>query len=156
MRLLILAALLFRTLGLAAQQKFDPPPPPPSSDAFVQDMLHKNLDGVLALYTPDAVFIQPDGSKLTGRPALKALYEKVFATYDSRIELKSGRFSGKRKSPPWFSPGDTETQTGTYTETLTTRSSGQVMHIAGTYIFVYRLQANETWLIQAMRWTLNK
>ncbi len=39
----------------------------------------KDIEGLLALFTDDAVFTLPDGRKVEGLPAIRAMYERVFA-----------------------------------------------------------------------------
>lgn len=38
----------------------------------------KDIDGLLALFTDDAVFTLPDGRRVEGTPAIRAMYERVF------------------------------------------------------------------------------
>lgn len=38
----------------------------------------KDIEGLLALFTDDAVFTLPDGRKVEGTPAIRAMYERVF------------------------------------------------------------------------------
>lgn len=72
-----------------------PPPPPGADAAAVRAALeqrlaaamallqNKDAAGAGALFTPDAVWILPDGSTLTGTAAITAGYERFFATLES-------------------------------------------------------------------------
>ena len=48
----------------------------------------KNVEGLLSLFTEDAVFIPPNEDPLKGKAALKRLFEKWFSTYEE-MELKT-------------------------------------------------------------------
>ncbi len=42
-------------------------------DTWVQDLRTKQLEPLLNLYAPDAVFLQPTGERITGSAALRTL-----------------------------------------------------------------------------------
>jgi ketosteroid isomerase-like protein len=111
-------------------------------DRFVRDLHDKNIDDVLTLYTPDAVFVNPDGTQATG-PGLRKLYEQVTAAFDSDLHLHDARI--KRH-------GDTTVEDGTYTETLGHRDTGKVDNVHGTYRFTFRREADGRWLYTPMEW----
>src|SRR3954470_16438177 len=93
-RWLLVSLLLTSALSLAqtaamAQPKVDTcrlPGPSLPTQRFADDLRNKNLDDVLKLYTPRAVFIDPSGKQYRG-PALLELFKQVFATFDSDIVL---------------------------------------------------------------------
>jgi ketosteroid isomerase-like protein len=116
---------------------------------FVRDMRTKDIIDVLSLYTADAAFIQPDGSRVVGRSALRALYKTVFATYDS--ELASRDFEIE---PVDDSGSGVCVQSGPYEETLRLRRDGTQMTVHGTYRFTYRRTSRGKWLISEMNWTM--
>jgi ketosteroid isomerase-like protein len=133
-------------------------PPVIPDDRFVRDLHDKNLADVLTLYTPDAVFVDPDGHRYSG-PTLRKLYEQVTASFDSDLHLK--RLGLTRT-------GNLAIEHGAYTETLRARGTSQPVaqasaveqgpaqeqHIHGTYRFTAQLQPDGRWLFTKMEWTL--
>ena len=118
------------------------------TERFLDDMRTKNIRDVLALYTPNAVFIEPSGKRYRGSNALRSLYEKVFATFDSDMVMKARRLS-PGKHPKLC------VESGTYDEDLRLRSNGSVHHYVGSYRFTYELQSTGQWLLSRMEWTVH-
>jgi ketosteroid isomerase-like protein len=117
---------------------------------FVADLKTKNMDGVLSLYTPGAVFIQPDSTKVIGLDALRRLYVTTFATYDSDLSLEDPESPESHPVPL----GSTLcVHSGHYTESLRTRKDGTIAHVRGTYSFTYKRTKDGRWLITRMRWS---
>jgi len=142
--------LLILAAALLLQQPAPPPRPPRPNiptQRFIDDMRSKNLEDVLALYTPDAVFTDPEGHTFATPAALRQLYIQVFATYDSDLQLTSASLSISRDNKT-----GTAVDTGSYTEALTVRATGAVLHPHGTYRFVWSLQPDGKWLISRMEW----
>ncbi len=119
------------------------PLPAIPDERFVGDLHDKNVNDVLTLYTPDAIFIDPDGHRYSGT-ALRKLYEQVTAAYDSDLHLKMLRLTRSN---------DIAIEHGTYTETLRDRATGKVEHIHGTYRFTAQVQSDGRWLFTRMVWT---
>jgi uncharacterized protein (TIGR02246 family) len=138
-------------LALALLQQPTPPQRPPRpnipTQRFLDDMRSKNLEDVLALYTPDAVFTDPEGQTFSTPTAIRKLYIQVFATYDSDLHLNSSSLSINRDNKT-----GTAVDTGLYTEDLTVRATGVVLHPNGNYRFVWSLQPDGRWLISRMEW----
>jgi ketosteroid isomerase-like protein len=127
--------------------------PPPECDGvlaverrYVDDMKAKNMDDVLSLYAPGAVFIQPDSTQVIGREALEKLYRTVFATYDSDLSL------GDSDVRPVGSSSSLCVHSGEYGERLRTRKDGTIAHIRGMVSFTYKRMKDGHWLITRMRW----
>ena len=146
----------FETLSLVlAAGSFFPHAPkslqPPSLPVrqFVSDMRTKNLDDVLNLYAPDAVFVDPDGNKFATPDELRKLYEQTFATYDSDIEFT--RTSLKLKGDT--SRGSVATETDNYRENLLTRDTKQMLTVCGTATSSWTKQDDGAWLIKSQVWT---
>jgi ketosteroid isomerase-like protein len=117
--------------------------PADSLDArFVHDLHDKKIDDVLTLYAADAVFVQPDGTQVTG-PGLRKLYEEVTAALDSDLHLM--QTSLKRNL-------NTVIEDGTYTETLGHRDTGKVDDVKGTYRFTMHRDADGQWRYVRMEW----
>ena len=113
-------------------------------------MQAKNLEDVLSLYTPDAVFIDPKGHQFTTPDALRKLYQQVFATYDS--DLTRGKGTIAIQGDPQVA-GAVAVEAADYTENLTTRATKTIAHVCGDYRFTYILQKDGNWLISRMEWT---
>ena len=109
---------------------------------FVRDLHDKKIDDVLTLYTPDAVFVNPDGSEAKG-PGLRALYEQVTKAFDSDLHLRRMHMEQK---------GETAVEAGTYTETLRYRDTGKVDQVHGSYRFAMRREPDGTWRYMRMEW----
>ncbi|MBV8593178.1 MAG: hypothetical protein JOZ27_02630 [Caulobacteraceae bacterium] len=98
---------------------------------FVEDMRTKNRVDVLSLYENDASFIQPDGSTVEGSRKIAALYQDVFAKFDSALALQPQALQAQ-------SGLGVCVQTGSWTETLTDRTNGKRVALSGRYNFAYR------------------
>jgi ketosteroid isomerase-like protein len=112
---------------------------------FVDDMRAKNIRDVLTLYTPKALFIDADGKRYRGARASQQLYERVFATFDSDIEI-TAHFLSPGKRP------NVCVESGRYSENLRWRSNGTVKHYVGSYRFTYERQSNGQWLLSRQEW----
>lgn len=117
----------------------------PVERRFVEDLKAKNMDEILSLYAPGAVFIQPDSTQVIGRDALEKLYRTVFATYDSDLSL------GDSDIRPVPSSSSLCVHSGQYSEKLRTRKDGTTAHIHGMFSFTYKRMRDGHWLITRMR-----
>src|SRR5579859_103050 len=127
----------------AAQARPHPEPFAVALDKrFVRDLHDKKIDDVLTLYTPDAVFVNPDGSEAKG-PGLRKLYEQVTTSFDSDLHLKPAHFERN---------GEAAEENGSYEETLRHRDSGKIDHIHGTFRFGMRREADGRWRYTRMEW----
>ncbi len=112
--------------------------------AWVQTLEQQDLEGSLDLFTPDAVFLSPDGSRYDDRAAIRTLYRNVLATYRSHISLTSKHEEVSDKLC---------VDQGTYTETLTETATGKQLALTGSYLLVARRQPDQSWKIAEMVWT---
>jgi ketosteroid isomerase-like protein len=113
-------------------------------EEWASDLHEKNVDASVALYAPNAVFVQPDGTRVQGTAALRDLYRKVTSTFDSTLAFSPREIE---------TSGDLAYDSGTYTETLVTRATGQKTHMAGSYLTVYRKDKDAGWKIVEQVWT---
>jgi ketosteroid isomerase-like protein len=116
---------------------------------FADDLRSKNLEDVLKLYTPRAVFVDPSGRRYRGPAALRDLYSRVFATFDSDIVMNSESITQGKRSNVCI-------EAGSFTENLRTRATGTSMHSVGSYRFTYALQSNGEWLLSRQEWKIAK
>ena len=121
------------------------------SDAFerlrtewAQDLHEKRIEACAALYAPDAVFVQPDGSRVEGAAAIRELFKTITSTFDSDLAFSSKRIELS---------GDLAYDSGAYSETLVTRATGKQMYSKGSYLTVYRKQKDGSWKIVEQVWT---
>lgn len=116
----------------------------PLREKWARDLKEKNIDASVAGFAPDAEFIGPDGSRVRGTAALRALFETITKIYDSDLTFYSWQ---KQVS------GDLAYDSGTYRETLILRASGERQHSSGSYLTIYRRGADGHWLIVEQVWT---
>jgi uncharacterized protein (TIGR02246 family) len=106
----------------------------------------KKLDAVLALYTPDAFFLNADGSHVEGRPALRSFFAVVLAQYSAVPHLRS---IGRSAS------GDLAYDWGEYSEVVTpVANPAGAIQTHGTYLVILR-RVSGRWLISQQMWTGN-
>jgi ketosteroid isomerase-like protein len=129
------------------------PEPDPFAALRVQwakDLHDKHIDDSLARYAPDADFIS-DAGRTHGMAGLRQLFETTTRTMDSDLTFHSERVEIS---------GDLAYDSGTYTETLTTRATGKSQQMKGDYLTIYRrmkaANGNAMWLIAEQVWTLSQ
>jgi serine beta-lactamase-like protein LACTB len=140
-----------------------PEPAPPSSEArpaesdraavladlakiradFVRYLKTKKLEPILTLYTDDAVFL--DGSRYTGKPAIRAHFAETFASLDGDLTLSS-LASGVA--------GNLAYDSGAWSEVLTTVATGAKGNFHGDYVMVFRHDPAAGWRIAEHVWTM--
>ncbi|HEY6266508.1 MAG TPA: DUF4440 domain-containing protein [Candidatus Acidoferrum sp.] len=113
-------------------------------EAWVQDLRTKQLEAILKLYAPDAVFLQPNGERLTGSAALRTLFQTIMATFNSDLALKSQNLE---------TSGDLAYDSGDFQETLTTIATGAKITSKGSYVIIFKRQPNGSWQIVQHVWT---
>lgn len=151
--MLVASILLFASFAVvpaanppsAATPRRDAPDFAALRQRWAEDLHDKRLEESVALYAPDATFLQPDGAHAEGIAAIRTLYQTVFATYDSDIQLQSRTVERSK---------DLAFDSGSYTETLRNRSSGSSAQLAGDYLTVYRRTPNGAWLIVQQSWSM--
>ncbi|HKF21483.1 MAG TPA: DUF4440 domain-containing protein [Candidatus Angelobacter sp.] len=104
----------------------------------------KQLDSLAMMYAPDAVFLEPHGQRVSGRPAIRDLCKKAMDTFTSDLTFHS--IVTEQSGTLAYDSGD-------YQETLTANSDGAKTEGRGTYLMVLRRESNGRWLILAQVWT---
>jgi uncharacterized protein (TIGR02246 family) len=102
----------------------------------------KNLDAVIAMYADDAVFLPSIGSRITGRAAIRDLFEKALAVNTSDLHVQS-RVTEQSS--------DLAYDSGEYEETTT--SGGIARSGRGSYLVVFRRDGKNQWRIVEHMWT---
>jgi uncharacterized protein (TIGR02246 family) len=111
---------------------------------WVKDLHTKQLDQIAALYADDAEFLLATGTRVSGRAAIRELCKNVMATMTSDITLRTA--TSERSENLAYDSGD-------YSETLTSVADGAVTPYKGTYVMIFRRQANGAWVIAEQVWT---
>jgi ketosteroid isomerase-like protein len=111
-----------------------------------RDWQAKNLEAVLSLYAEDAVFMDADGSRVAGKPALRKFFESVLKQYSAQPSLHSVDNS---------SSGDLGYDWGDYSEVVTpVATPDRAIRTSGTYLVILKKVAGH-WLIAEQMWTGN-
>jgi uncharacterized protein (TIGR02246 family) len=110
---------------------------------WAKALYSKQLDQIVMLYAPDAVFISY-GDRFAGRSAIRDLCKNAMATYTSNMTLHS-IVTGHS--------GDLAYDSGDYREAVTTISDGTTKNLSGNYLMVFQRQADGHWLILEQVWT---
>lgn len=144
-RLMLLAAIIVGAIPAPSQQS------PGAADAianlrttWAKDLHDKRLDQIVQLYAPDAVFLPPNGARITGRDAIRDLTKQAMDAFTSDLTFQSMNFD---------SSGTLAYDSGEYRETLTSASDNSVSHGQGNYLMVFKRQPNGSWLIVQQVWT---
>ena len=111
--------------------------------ALAQTLNHQDLEGSVALYEPDAVFLSPEG-RFPDRAAIRTLYRSVFQAYRGQIVMTSRRLVGS---------GTVCVDDGSYSETITNLSTSKRLAITGNYVLVARRQTDGGWKVAELVWT---
>jgi ketosteroid isomerase-like protein len=104
----------------------------------------KQLDPLVMLYAPDAVFLTPAGDRFAGRPAIRELSKKAMDTFTSNIRLRS--IVSEQSGNLGYDSGD-------FSETLVANSDGGRTEVKGNYLMVLKRQSGGEWLILEQVWT---
>jgi uncharacterized protein (TIGR02246 family) len=103
-----------------------------------QDYVSKDADKITNYYADDAVQMAPGGPATVGKDAIRTELKQMVA--DPALSLK---FQASKVDTS--SSGDMGYTQGSYTLTLTDPQSKQVINDHGSYVTVYRKQADGTW-----------
>ena len=144
-RLIALAALLLTAAPALNQQA----PGPEDAIArirseWTKDLHDKKLDQIVMLYAQDAVFLPPNGERITGRDEIRKLTKAAMDTFTSDLTFQSMKLEHS---------GDLAYDSGAYREALTNVSDGGVSHGQGNYLMVFKRQPDGSWLIVQQAWT---
>ena len=113
-------------------------------EQWASDLRDKRLDSIAMLYEPDASFISGGSGRVTGRPAIRALCQGAMAALTSTTHFHSVRLEGS---------GDLAYDSGDYDETTVSMSDGSKQDLKGSYLMVFKRQADGKWLIAEQMWT---
>ncbi len=107
-------------------------------DQLAEAVYSKRLDDLALMFAPDATFLVSTTGRVTGRAAIRKLFEKVTGSYTSSIVMKSVRIE---KS------GNLAYDSGDFEETITAMSDGKKRDIKGSYLLIFKRERGGRWLI---------
>jgi len=103
---------------------------------WVQDLRGKKLEPILNFYAADAAFLQPNGERITGAAALRALFQNIMAAFKSDLTLHSLKLEAS---------GNLAYDSGEFEEMLTNNATGAKIESKGSYVIIYKRAANGGW-----------
>jgi uncharacterized protein (TIGR02246 family) len=111
---------------------------------WVKDLHTKQLDHIAGLYAADAEFLLPNGTRVSGRTAIRDLCKSTMAMMTSDITLTTA--TSERSGNLAYDSGD-------FSETLISIPEGKRAQSTGNYLMIFRRQPNGAWLIAEQVWT---
>src|SRR5215472_16363390 len=112
-------------------------------ELWVTEWNAKHLNELMALYAPEAMFLTASGDRAVGWAAIHNLFESMRNSNISNLRLHSLAFEQS---------GDLAYDSGSYFETMALPDNPH-HEIRGSYLTVYKLQADGRWLIVQHVWT---
>ena len=106
--------------------------------AWADAAASKSVEGMLEFYDEEAVFIAQDGGVIRGRDCLRAAWTAFFDTPGITLSWQAQVVSGSKSHDLAFSYGSWEIEQGPV---------GQKTKRSGTYVFVWKRQADATWKV---------
>ncbi|MGH9776626.1 MAG: YybH family protein [Candidatus Acidiferrales bacterium] len=129
------------------QAPASPDPVAQVAQTWAKDWSTKNVEHILTLYAPDAVFMSSENPRVVGREAIAAFFRKAASAANATISMQSSVHE---------SSGDLAYDQGTYSEEIHfLDANGAVTstrHAGGSYLIVLR-RVNGQWLIVQQMWT---
>jgi len=112
-------------------------------EQWASNLHNKRVDASVAEYAEDADFIDPGGNRVHGQAAIRQLFHDITTTFDSDLVFTSQHVEVS---------GDLAYDSGTFRETLVTRSTEHRKDSSGSYLTVYRRGKGGSWLIVQQMW----
>lgn len=104
----------------------------------------KQIDPLMSLYAPNAVFLQPTGARISGAPTIRAMTQKIWSTLTPDITMHA--VTTKIACDMAYDEGD-------FQETLTSVSNGAKQRTQGQYVMIFKRDLHGRWLIAEQVWT---
>jgi uncharacterized protein (TIGR02246 family) len=114
------------------------------SEQWARAWSARQLDQVMELYAPDAVFLPGTGDRITGRAAIRAAFKTALEINTSNLSVRSIVTEDS---------GTLAYDSGDYREAITPVSGGGQRELQGNYVVVFRRQPDGKWLIIQHVWT---
>ena len=106
--------------------------------AWAEAAKSKSIERMLEFYDDEAVFIAQDGRVISGREGLRAQWTAFFGAPGIKLTWQAQVVRGSQSQDLAFSYGSWEIEQG---------QSGQKTKQNGTYVFVWRRQADGKWKV---------
>jgi len=103
----------------------------------------KQLDNVVDLYAPDAVFLTGTGDRFNGREAIRAIFKTAMEGHTSDLAPRSLVTEVS---------GNLAYDSGYYLETIIPASGVAKTELKGNYVIVFKRQRSGKWLIIEHVW----
>ena len=117
------------------------------AQTWAKDWSTKNVEHILTLYAPDAVFMSSENPRVVGRDAIAAFFRKAASAAKATISMQGSMHE---------TSGDLAYDQGTYSEEIHFLDANggvtSTRHAEGSYLIVLR-RANGQWLIVQQVWT---
>jgi uncharacterized protein (TIGR02246 family) len=106
--------------------------------AWAAAALAKDLEKSVSFYADDAILLDPGAPAAKGKDAVRAVWKGMLADPNSKLIFASNRIEVS-------SSGDLATTTGSYNMTMTNPKTKKPVEDKGTYLTVYKKQADGSW-----------
>jgi uncharacterized protein (TIGR02246 family) len=145
-RRVLLAATALAVVGSAHAQTNDPAQLAAIMEAYAAALRSNNVEGLVALYAANGVFMREDLPAVVGTEALRASYQKVFATLkvDLRFNIQEIEMAG-----------DLAWLRATSKGRIKTLATGVEADESFNSLFVFRREGG-TWKIRCYLYASNK
>jgi uncharacterized protein (TIGR02246 family) len=141
---IVVAGVLIAFLPIGAQAAPTPAPVAQLAQDWARHWRSKDLEDVLALYAPDAVWVSGDGRRVTGATELHEFFASVLKGYSAKIDMRSVNGG---------SSGDLGYDSGDYSELITpVAAAADKIAVHGAWLIVAR-RIDGHWRIAEQFWT---
>jgi uncharacterized protein (TIGR02246 family) len=113
-------------------------------DQWAQFLNAKQLESIMTLYAPDAVFLQPSGGRVAGASSIRALTQSIWDSFTPDITMRG--VTTKVSCDMAYDEGE-------FHETLTSVSTGAKQQSQGRYLMIFRRDSHGRWRIVEQVWT---
>jgi uncharacterized protein (TIGR02246 family) len=105
---------------------------------WVADWASKDAARIAAHYSDDAVLMTPGSDAVSGKDAISKMLTQMVADPALSLKFQSSKVDAA-------SSGDVAWSEGTYTIAMTDAQSKKIVNDHGTYVTVYKKQADGSW-----------
>ena len=114
-----------------------------ATDYLVDRDNARDLEGVLAGYTEDVVWLPPSGEPVAGKDAIRSRYKDLFSTHEINLQSLTAEA---------FAEGQVGFVRGSTTGTLTPLDGEPMVRVADKFIAIVRCQSGH-WRVSHLMWS---
>ena len=103
-----------------------------------KDYVARDLDKVAAHYADNAVLMAPGSPAISGKDAIRTALQGMLSDQALTLQFQASVVDVAKS-------GDVGYTQGSYTMTMTDPQTKQLIHDHGSYVTVYRKQADQSW-----------